>query len=466
MLGRLARTRFLAVVGPSGSGKSSAVLAGMVPALERGALPGSDAWPVVVVEPGSEPIGAIAAALAARAGAGESSVALERALASEPQALHEMAVRLVDDPSRRLILVVDQFEEVFTSADEAVRERLLASLLHAVSAPGGPVSLVIVLRADFYGQLTSVPGLAPAVEGNQVLVGPMSTSELTEAITQPAFVAGLRLEEGLADTIVRDAAGQAGALPLVSHALVETWHRREGRTLTVAAYRDAGGVRAAVARTAEAAYEALGEDEQPRVRSLFLRLVTLGEGSEDTRRRVPLAELPEPLARLVPPLVAARLLTADHETVEVAHEALIREWPRLRAWLDEDRAALRLHRHLTQSAKAWDEAGRDPAELYAGARLATAIEWQKAAQPELNDVELQFLAASQHRERSRARRRHGLIAGMAILTVAAVLAAVLAVTQQRRADRNAREAVSAAAGGRPATAGGRDATAAGNPQRA
>jgi class 3 adenylate cyclase/WD40 repeat protein len=441
MLGRLARSRFLAVVGPSGSGKSSAVLAGMVPALERGALPGSDGWPVVVLEPGSEPIGALAAALASRAGAGESSVALERALASDPQALHDVAVRLVDDQNRRLILVVDQFEEVFTSADEAPRDCLLTSLLHAASAPGGPVSAVIVLRADFYGPLASVPGLAPVVEGNQVLVGPMSTSELTEAITQPAFVAGLRLEEGLADTIVRDAAGQAGALPLVSHALLETWHRREGRTLTVAAYRDAGGVHAAVARSAEAAYEALSEDDQPRVRSLFLRLVTLGEGSEDTRRRVAIAELPQPLARLVPPLVAARLLTTDEETVEVAHEALIREWPRLRAWLDEDRAALRMHRHLTQTATAWDEAGREPAELFAGARLATAIEWQKAAQPELNDVERQFLAAGQRRQRSRTRRRRGLIAGMAILTVGAVLAAVLAVSQQRRADRSAREAV-------------------------
>jgi WD40 repeat protein len=135
------------------------------------------------------------------------------------------------------------------------------------------------------------------------------------------------------------------------------------------------------------------------------------------------------------------LLTADQETVEVAHEALIREWPRLRAWLDEDRAALRIHRYLTQAATAWDEAGREPSELFAGARLATAIDWQRAAQPELNEVELQFLASSKRRERSRAKRRHGLIAGMAILTVGAVLAAVLAVTQQRRASRNAREAV-------------------------
>jgi class 3 adenylate cyclase/WD40 repeat protein len=439
MLGRLTRTRFLAVVGPSGSGKSSAVLAGLVPALERGALPGSDRWPVVVVEPGSEPIGAIAAAFAGRADVGESSVALERTLASQRQSLHELALRLVDDPSQRVILVVDQFEEVFTSADDAARERVLVSLLHAASAPGGPVSLVIVLRADFYGQLASVPGLAPAVEGNQVLVAPMSASELTEAITQPAFVAGLRLEDGLADTIVRDAAGQAGALPLVSHALLETWNRREGRTLTLTAYRDAGGVRAAVARSAEAAFEMLDEDERPRVRSLFLRLVTLGEGSEDTRRRIPLAELPEPLARLVPPLVAARLLTADQETVEVAHEALIREWPRLRAWLDEDRAALRLHRHLTQSARSWEEAGREPAELYAGARLTTATEWQSSAQPELNDVEMRFLAASRRRERSRIRRRRGLITGMVLLTVAAVLAAGLAVVQQRRADRSAHE---------------------------
>ena len=200
------------------------------------------------------------------------------------------------------------------------------------------------------------------------------------AIEGPANVAGLRLEPGLNELIVREVADEPGALPLLSHALLETWKRRKRRTLTVDAYLDAGGVDGAIAATAEGVYEALDPAQQHIARSIFLRLTQPGDGTEDTRRRAPLTELvigadaaeTESVLHL---LADARLVTLDEQTAEVAHEAVIREWPRLRNWIDEDRDGLRIHRHLTHTARDWDALERDDAELYRGPRLATAEEW-------------------------------------------------------------------------------------------
>ena len=439
VLGRLDRARLVALVGASGSGKSSLLHAGVVASLRRGALAGSERWPVATMVPGDDPLLALAAALGALPGVLDDPGAIAVELGTDVNALARIADRLVDDPADRLVVVVDQFEELFRST-AATRDAFVERLLAAASTPGGAVTVVIAVRADFYGALTDVAGLGAAVEANHTLVAPMSEAELAVAVTRPAFVAGLRLEDGLPETVVSDVAGQAGGLPLLSHALLETWRRRQGRTLTLAGYRAAGGVRGAIGRTADDAFVALDDGAQQAMHDLFLRLVTLGEGAEDTRRRVARRELPAAQAALVEPLVATRLLTADDDRVEVAHEALIREWPRLRRWLDEERDTLRVHRHLTMAAAAWEAADHDGTELYGGARLQAALDWADAASRSLNDVETAFLAASQRRQRDSERRRRRLTVGLAALTAVALLASVLAAASQHRATVNARRA--------------------------
>jgi WD40 repeat protein/class 3 adenylate cyclase/tRNA A-37 threonylcarbamoyl transferase component Bud32 len=408
LLGRLASNPFVAVVGASGSGKSSLVRAGVIARIHQGQL--ASVSNAALMTPGADPV----------------------------EALHTSGVTDLN------LLVVDQFEEVFSLCpDESQRTRFFEELL----AYRGTV--LIALRADFYGHCAAHERLAQLVARNNVLLGPMTEGEMRRAVVSPAEAAELRLEPGLVDLVLRDAAGEPGALPLLSHALMETWARRDGRTLTLAGYRDAGGVRGAIARTAEDVYDRCTEDERRLIRQVFLRLTELGEGTEDTRRRVPLIELamgPESatvVAELLDTLTRARLLTLDEGTAQVAHEALIREWPRLRGWLNEDREGLMVHRHLTRSARAWEAIGRDPGELYRGARLAAALDWA-GGRVDLTADERAFLDASgaaQERElreaRRRARRLRGLLAGVAVLLVLALVAGSVALVQRQNARRSA-----------------------------
>jgi WD40 repeat protein len=342
------------------------------------------------------------------------------------------------------LLVVDQLEEAFTLCDdESRRARFLDEILHRRGRT------VVSLRADFFGHCAAHEELAAQVSANNVLVRPMSPGEMQRAIEEPPSAKGLRLEPGLVELVLRDAAGEPGSLPLLSHALMETWARRDGRTLTLTGYRNAGGVRGAIARTAEEHFEGASEAEQSLLRGTFLRLTEPGEGTEDTRRRVQLQELaagPETAAAmdgLLDKLVRARLVTVDEGTVQVAHEALIREWPRLRGWLNADRESLRVHRHLTRSAGAWEAMGRDPGELYRGARLAAALDWSGDG-AELSVEERAFLDASrvgQERElreaRRRARRLRAMLAAAAVALLIAVVAGVVAYVQRSHARHSA-----------------------------
>ena len=389
ILDRLLESGFMAVVGASGSGKSSLVRAGLVPAFRR-----EREGRVEVVTPGT---------WSREAGPG-------------PE-----------------LLIVDQFEEVFT--DESVRAGFLDDLMDMRDAG---TAVVIALRADFYGRCAEHPRLAAAVAEHQHLLGPMRSDELRRAIEGPARAAGLRLEAGLVDAMVTDVEGEPGALPLLSHALYESWLRRDGRVLTTAGYRAAGGVRGAIAQSAEAVFLACSPEEQALMRRMFLRLTELGEATEDTRRRVPLADLPP--GPLLEQLTAARLLVVGDDSAEIAHEALIREWPRLRGWLAEDRDALRTLRQLTTAARSWDETGRNDADLYRGPRLAAALELPG----DLSRVEREFLDASrdaQAREladaRRRARRLRVLLAAVAAALVAALIAGAFAVVQRGRARHSA-----------------------------
>ena len=278
----------------------------------------------------------------------------------------------------------------------------------------------------------------------------MTEDELVRAVAEPARLAGLRLEAGLVELILRDVASEPGALPLLSHAMRATWERRDGRTLTVEGYRASGGVAAAIGRTADAILDGLPPEQARVARSVFLRLTELGEGTADSRRRVPSAELvpedasPEGVEALLERLAEARLVTLDDGSAEVAHEALIREWPRLRGWLEDDRAGLRAHRRLGDAARVWDAGGRETSDLYRGARLGGAVDLVHGGGAELNAVERAFLDASveesqreRRAERRANRRLRGLLAGATVLLAAAIGAGVLSVNQRNRAQAQA-----------------------------
>jgi WD40 repeat protein/DNA-binding SARP family transcriptional activator len=444
----------LGVVGPSGSGKSSLVRAGLLPTLADGVLPGSAHWTLAVMRPGEHPLGELARA-AHRAEpqrtvtAGDQGDAVDRPIRA-------LADAESGDGRGRLVLVVDQFEEVFTSCrDERERAAFLAALTTAAQAADGYASIVVVVRADYYGHCAADRRLTELLAADHVLVGPMSAEELRRAIVRPAERAGLQLEAGLAERLLADVAGEPGGLPLLSTALLECWQHRQGRTLTLAGYHASGEVKGAVARLAERAFGRLDAGQQAAARRLLLRLAGPGEGELVVGRRVPLAELdlehdPDMAAALTF-LTEARLLTTAEATVEVAHEALLRQWPRLRGWLEEDAHGRVLHRHLIRAAQDWQDSGRDPGELYRGARLAAALDWASEHSTELNALERSFLdhsrQAADHelaearrraeRETRSNRRLRGLLAGLAAVLVVAVVAGVLAVVQQGRATRAA-----------------------------
>jgi WD40 repeat protein/class 3 adenylate cyclase len=444
MVGRLAGAPFLGVVGPSGSGKSSALRAGLVPALESGALPGSEGWVRILLRPGTEPLRELdRVAFAAL----DESQRQRLAHASDP--LAEAAAVLPDDT--KLLVVVDQFEEIFSAAvAPAERTDFVAALTDA--AASGRAVVLVAVRADFYGRVAEFDALAGLLGTNHVLVGPMTPDEYRRVIEGPVRRSGLRIDTGLVDRLVADVVNQPGGLPLLSTALVELWQKRDGRSLTIAAYEASGGVSGAVARLAEAAYGKLDVEHQSTARSLFLRLAS-GAGDSVVRRRVPVSELDaatnETVRETLKVLTVARLLTVDEGTVEVAHEALLREWPRLAGWLEEDREGQRLRAHLAEAAREWEGAREDPGELYRGARLASTLDWTAEHNLELNELERRFVTesrtAAEHeaQRQVRANRRlRMLLAGALVALLVAVSAGGFAVIQRQAADQAATDAQS------------------------
>jgi WD40 repeat protein/class 3 adenylate cyclase len=455
LVARLVGATFLAVVGPSGSGKSSAVRAGLLPALSAGVLPGSAEWVQSVMRPGDHPLLALERALQPVAGSRSESAAANDAApvaASDPTVgpLQAAAARL--SAGARLVLVVDQFEEVFTQASDDERDRFIEMITSAALDREQSVLVVIAVRADFYGQCASYAGLAGLMGSSHVLVGPMHADEFARAIELPAEAAGLRIEPELTAALVADVLDEPGGLPLLSTALLELWQLRDGRTLRLSSYAETGGVRGAVARLAEDAFARLDADQQSIARGILLRLAAAEEGAAVVRRRAPLTEFDAianaQVASVLGVLADSRLLTISEGTVEVAHEALLREWPRLRQWLEEDAEGRRLRQHLIEAAKEWQESDRDAGELYRGARLATALDWTTEHTLELNDLERTFLndsraATDREAERTRRtnRRLRGLLAGAVVFLAIAVAAGAFAFVQQGEAERAAQIAV-------------------------
>lgn len=399
--------RFLAVVGASGSGKSSLVRAGVLPTLVR-----EHGWRVFVFTPGADPLARLAEAITPGL-AGMTAGQVYRRLADDVNGLlGELAA------AGPALILADQFEELFTQTADAVQRQAAIDVLLAASAH---VAVVLTVRADFFDACLQYEALRGRLEAGQALIGRMTPDELRAAILGPAENYGWTVEAGLADQMLTDLGDAPGALPLLSHALLETWRNRTGTQLTLAGYAQAGGVEGAIAKTAEATFNQLDAAQQGLARNVFLRLTALGEGTADTRRRVARAELPGDVAGVLAALADARLITTDEDAVDVAHEALIQRWPRLQGWLRENREGLLIHRRLTDAANGWQAAGRSAEYLFSGTRLAQTGEWAVRTTDVLNETEQAFLAAGQRRQAHERRQRQfvqwGVVGLLALLVL-------------------------------------------------
>ena len=419
--GRLAEAPFLVVVGASGSGKSSLLRAGLLPTL-------ATTWGQAVVRPGDDPAAALTAALGAPLA----------------QILDRVPV------GERFVVAVDQFEEVFGAAVlDGERRRFIGDLVEAAWDPDRRVTVLVAIRADFFERLAGYPELADLATANQLLLGPMTASELRRAIEGPAERVGLAVEPGLVDALIDDVAGEAGALPLLSTTLVDLWLDRDETTLTLASYERSGGMQTAIARHAESVFASLDEQGQTTARRVLLRLASGGDGGALTRRRVGRSELDpddEHIAVVLNAFVESRLVVAHDDSIELVHEALLEHWPRLAGWLEDDAQGRRVRRRLSGAAAEWDAGGRDPDELLRGTRLGAALEWVDGAGggEELNRVEREFLEESRagaaeegaRQRRVNRRLRVALLATLVVLALAAV-AGALALSQRADARRQA-----------------------------
>ena len=403
--------RFLALIGPSGSGKSSLSRAGLLAAIRAGALPGSSTWPVAILRPGPQPLESLAIALAPHIGTSLQPAAIRgqtgELLQSERTVALSASLACHDASSRRLVILVDQFEELFTQcASVDARRAFIDNLMVAANEPGGRAIVLLTLRADFYGECSAHPVLAAALSDHQVLVGPMREPELRRAIERPALLAGAEFEHGLVDALLDEVRDQPGCLPLLEDTLLALWQRREGRKLTHAAYQSLGKVAGALERRAEDVFGNLPGPEREVLRRIFLRLVQSIEGGGSARRLVSLEELLPAggnsglVSQVVSKLAAAnvRLLTLQAqggaEYVDIAHEALIRNWPRLQGWMNEDREFQLWLKRLNASRREWDRTDRHPDGLLRGALLDEAERWFAARADDLNRDETFFIEAS------------------------------------------------------------------------
>ena len=403
------RARLLAVVGPSGSGKSSLVMAGLLPLLQAGGLPGSQQWVYLdPILPGAHPIDALALAFAQQLPDRSLKTIREDLQDDSAYGLHRLSSYLGKRAATRVVLFVDQFEEVFTqTTPEEERRHFIDLLVMAATESQGPTILILTLRADFYDRPMHYPELFQLIEAQHKFVLSMDLKGLREVIEKPAELPDVQLtfEGDLASDLLFEVQEQAGALPLLQFTLDQLFQRRSGHTLTLQAYHEVGGVKGAVAKHAESTYTALpSEEHRSMARALFLRLIDPGATEQDTtRRRAALSELVLPDAKqtaimreAADAFIAARLLTTNEvagiTTVEVSHETLIREWARLADWLREAREDIRLQQALSEDAAEWQRRKQPADRLYRGSQLKEAQAWARRNTPSGNEVA--FLHAS------------------------------------------------------------------------
>ncbi|MBD0694048.1 NACHT and WD repeat domain-containing protein [Streptomyces sp. CBMA123] len=448
----------LVLIGPSGAGKSSLLAAGMLPAVRDGRLPvkGSSGWPQLTLTPTASP----AEALAAAAGL-ESEEARTRAESwrtDVPQCVADLRTLTGagEGDAPGLVVVVDQFEELFTACGDEAERQWLVEVLDRLATGGAAV--VLSLRADFYAACTPYPELRTALQAGAVVLGPMSEQDLKDAIRLPAEDVGLEVEDGLVELLLADlgtvgapaGAGFGGRLPLLAHALRGTWQQRSGHRLTVDGYRVTGGIQRALANSADRLFNTLPWPGREMARWVFLRLVTVGRDADDTRRRVRYDDLlghapdPESARTVVDEFTRGRLLTRDQDAVTITHEVLIRAWPKLREWIEQDRDGNLVRQDLEEAAAAWAQSGRESGGLYRGNRLETAQAWAERHAPDLSAAAGEFLATARRHQRRGLRLRRGAVAVITALAVTASAAAAFALWQNANSVRDRNKAIVAA----------------------
>jgi WD40 repeat protein/serine/threonine protein kinase len=438
------KARFLAVVGPSGSGKSSVVKAGLIPALRRGVLVGSERWFIGSMVPGPHPINELYSVLLGIA-ADPSAVSLET-LGKDEDGLRQAVEQVLPTDSTQFFLFIDQFEEVFSlTEEETERQHFLNSLTRAVTSLNGRLWVIITLRADFYDRPLTYGDFGALMGRNTEIVLPLSPSHLERAIAGPAEKAGLTLEAGLVTNIVADLNEQPGALPLLQYALTELFEHREGRMLTLKAYQTSGGVLAALARRADDLYSQYDADGQAAVRRLFLRLVTLADGTNATRQRAELADLitlgsnKRRMQQVIDEFSKFRLLTTDRDpatrtpTLQLAHEALIQSWKLLREWIEASRDDLKLQRSLRVATTEWLNARRDPSFLASGSRLLQFETLADKTDIALSEDERIYLQHSIAQRKRAANRLRMFVASLIVFSIVALVSAVFAIDRQNQA---------------------------------
>jgi DNA-binding SARP family transcriptional activator/WD40 repeat protein len=442
----------VAVVGPSGSGKSSIVLAGLVPRVRaKGAL-------VAAFSPGIDPFAALSDSLNPIARA-EHSELISAAALCRPGGLVRAIEALAS--SDQLILVIDQCEELWTVAEDSERRAFCEALAGAANTAGCKV--VLTIRADFFDRPLTDPALGPLVAAHAFGVTPMTATELQDAITAPAAKLGLRFDPALVGRLVAETIDQPGSLPLLQFALAELFEGRRGATITSEAYEELGGLASSLKRQADEIYMSFSRSDRDATRRLFSRLVTPGVGTEHTRRRVSIREVAGVPDSVIQAFVDRRLLTTDHDrstrepTIELAHEVLLRSWTRLIGWLREDAAWLSELRNLSAASSLWSASNNDDADLLRGGRLAIVSELAVSRPGALTEVEQRFLDASTEKSVAEQRAAEARLAdkvqqnrrlrrslvGIGVVAALAVGTGAIAVVQRNRAGREQRAALDA-----------------------
>lgn len=453
----------LVVIGASGAGKTSLLAAGVVPAVANGDLPlvaGASTWRQIMFTPTSRPSLSLALAFGLEREMAEA--AARTWYASPEQCITDLLMNIAtygDGTTRDCLLVIDQFEELFTLCGTEEERKWYIDILSRLVRPVDGLLVVLGVRADFYAACAEYPQLRHALRVRTILLEPMDTLELKRAIRQPAENVGLTVENGLVDLLLADlgadsgrvrgrgADTSAGRLPLLAYALQATWQARSGHTLTVAGYRRTGGIHGALAEAADRVWHSLSDEGRDLARVVFLRLVVVGGDADDARRHLSrsdlLADLPdrELAGSVVDAFTAARLLTEDQETVTITHEILVREWPLLRDWIDGDRVGNLIRQDLEDATAAWARSGRDASALLRGSRLGAARTWMRSRPADVSAPVRAFVSASTRLERRGRRIRRRLVALVSVLALGASGAALFAFRQEGQALDNLRLAV-------------------------
>ncbi len=473
LLDKLAQgKRFLAVVGASGSGKSSLVRAGLIPKIRDGALPSSEKWRIVIFTPSYRPTEAMATRLMPIIGGERLVPEIVEILEKSTNSLHQLVEGILggEDEDERVVLVIDQFEEVFTRASAIEANRFLKLIQTAIALDGGRTIVVLTLRADFFDRLSAYPELAALFEGeNMVIVAEMTADNLRKTIEGPATAVGLVYEQGLPDRILEDVRQQPGSLPLLQYALGALFERRQGRQLTFAAYKTIGGVQRALADHADSIFDQLSSAQQDLMRRVLLQLVEVSDTGKATRRKVDqtaiaFREVSETAIREIIDMMAApdsrlvivsRDIGAAHDNdpeiepttwLEISHEALLREWGRLKKWIAEEEETLRFGGEFLKVATDWQRAisSQQPDFLLRGARLDRATKWLENA--DANALQREFIEISrrvetEQQEHTRERERH-LMQGRFGLVLAIALVALLGLLMSWSQTLSERDSVS------------------------